>query len=77
MSYRVHRDGYIQTRKIEVDLPPHIIWRAMHVGPTRQSGIAREIADLLGLEVEGVLRVRVTGHGSVILESDWVRPSRS
>lgn len=76
-GYRVHRDGYIQARTIEVDIPPHLIWRAMHVGPTRQSGIEREIAEHLGIEIEGTLRVRVTGHGTVILESDWVRPSRS
>lgn len=79
MTYRVHRDGHIETSRVELELPPEVIWRAMHVGPTRVGGIEREIAKHLGIELKGVLRVRIAdpSKGLVIIESDWARPSRS
>ena len=79
MAYRIHRDGYIQARSIELQLPADVFRRAITVGQTRLEGIEREVEKLLGVEIEGVLRFRIIDQkkGLVRLESDWVRPSRS
>ena len=76
---RIHREGYIQARRLEVRLPPSVFRKAITVGMTRNEGIEREVCHHLGIKVEGVARFRIISakEGLVVLESDWVQPSRS
>lgn len=79
---RVHRDGYIQTGKIELWLPDYRVRAAEQVGRTVAEGYAREVAQHLGMEISGAERFRVIerdtqGNCLVRIESSWVRPSRS
>ena len=75
MAYRLHRDGYIQTCKVEFELPDEVIRRATQFGDTRVDGILRELLSSIGIEIEDAENVRVDGR-RVILTSSWARPSR-
>ena len=79
---RVHRDGYIQAKRIDVTLSGSRWHSAINVGMYRNKGIEREIEQEIGITIEGALRVRsqldaVSGDVLVRVESDWVRPTRS
>jgi hypothetical protein len=79
---RVHRDGYIQAKRLDITLSSSRWHSAINVGMYRNEGIEREIEQEIGITIEGALRVRselneATGNILVRVESDWVRPTRS
>lgn len=77
---RVHQDGHIQASRLEVWLPADAVRRARACGATIGEGLEREAEKFLGIEIDGAGRCRLTDTDGdlrlVLIESDWVAPSR-
>lgn len=77
---RVHRDGYIQTRQIELIISPFGMRRAAQAYSYLSQGYEAVIEDEIGIRIEGVERIKVLEHADrgdrIMLESNWQRPTR-
>lgn len=78
---RVHKDGYIQCRRLTLWMPRARYLRAINVGMYRNDGIEKEIEQLLDVELSGELRFRAIDIREemvrIQVDSDWVQPTRS
>ena len=81
MTYRVHKEGYIETDRLSFRLPGDSMRASMQVGGTRISGVVREVSRTLGLEIEDAETVMViplleADDYEVRMTSSWKQPSR-
>lgn len=79
---RIHKDGFIQCKTLEVKLSAATTRRAMQCSPYLLGGIEDEIEKALGIELEGVERFlleRNMEDDSVRIKiiSNWVQPTRT
>lgn len=78
---RLHRDGYLQARSLEIPLPAGVVRRAKQSSKFLTQGVQNAVEAYLGVRIEGAQRVRCEESfefldTKVIIESDWAVPSR-
>lgn len=73
---RIHSKGYIEASSFEVYLPPHILRSAQQTYKYLSEGFEFEVEKYLGVELEGAERFRLTRENTVLIEDDWVPPTR-
>lgn len=78
---RVHRDGYIQASKLELEVTDDLIRRAKQQYTYLSLGFEMEINKAFGIDIEGASRTRILPmqpgdrKRRILIESDWKRPS--
>lgn len=78
---RVHKDGYIQCRRLCLWVPDESYRYAIATGKYRNEGLEKEIERVLDVELSGELRFRVLEFKAdtvyIQIDSDWVQPTRA
>ncbi len=78
---RVHRDGYIQASKLELEVTDDLIRRAQQSYTYLSVGFEAEIEKFFGISIEGCERSRILPMRPddrkvrILIESSWRRPS--
>lgn len=78
---RIHRQGYLEARSIELELPDASVRRAQQSHSYLTLGFEMEVEKEVGISLEGATRCRVltdveTMKQRVLIEEDWQKPTR-